>query len=40
MKLNVDSELKARVDGEANPLVFEPNVDWTGFAEANIIRAY
>jgi hypothetical protein len=41
MHIVVDSELEYRVDDEgAEPLVFEPHVDWEAFAEPNIIHAY
>jgi hypothetical protein len=41
IRLEVDSELKTRViEGDPRPLVFEPHVDWSTFAEANIIDGY
>jgi len=37
----VDSELKAEVrEKEAEPLLFEPDVDWKTFKGANIISDY
>ena len=42
MRIELDSELKYRVadDEGAEPLVFSPHVNWTGFTEPNIIDAY
>ena len=41
MQLTVDSNLRYQVHNEtAQPLVFEPNVDWATFTEPNIIRAF
>jgi hypothetical protein len=39
--LTIDSDLSYRIDDEsAQPLVFEPEVDWGSFEEPNIIKAY
>lgn len=39
--LTVDSDLKCNVEDEgAEPLVFEPEVDWEALREPNIIRVY
>ena len=41
LRLSVDSELRWRVlEGGSEPLVFEPDVDWSSFDEANILDAY
>ena len=41
MSISVDSELRYRVhDENAEPLIFEPQVDWATFSEPNIIHAY
>jgi len=41
MHLTVDSDLKCNVEDEgAQPLVFEPEVDWEALREPNIIRVY
>jgi hypothetical protein len=41
MRLTVGSDLKWRVEERsAKPLLFEPEIDWTAFAEPNIIHAY
>ena len=41
MTLSVDSELQFRVtERDAQPLVFEPRVDWSTFREPNIINHY
>ncbi len=41
MRITVDSELWYSVpDDAADPLVFEPHVDWETFHEPNIIHAY
>jgi hypothetical protein len=41
MQIEVDSELRYRVkDEEAEPLVFQPLIDWQTFTEPNIIDAY
>lgn len=41
MTLSVDSELQFRVaERDAQPLVFEPRVDWSTFREPNIIKHY
>ena len=41
IRLLVDSALKYHVEeGGANLLVFEPNIDWSTFAEPTIINAY
>jgi hypothetical protein len=41
MQLTLDSDLQvlAREPG-ADPLVFEPHVDWESFTQPNIIDAY
>lgn len=39
--MTVDSELKHHVDEEgAEPLVFEPQMNWKTFTEPTIIDAY
>jgi hypothetical protein len=41
IQIEVDSELQYRVkDEEAEPLVFEPLIDWQTFTEPNIIDAF
>jgi hypothetical protein len=41
LHITVDSELRHHVDQEgAQPLVFEPHINWQTFAEPNIINAY
>lgn len=41
MRITIDSALRYRIDDEtANPLVFEPEVDWQRFGETNIISTY
>jgi Zn ribbon nucleic-acid-binding protein len=41
MHIQIDSELKYRVrEPEAQPLIFEPSVDWATFDQANIIDGY
>ena len=41
MQISIASDLTYRVDAEsAEPLVFEPEVDWRTFGEPNIIHAY
>jgi hypothetical protein len=41
MHIVVDGELGYRVEDEgAEPLVFEPHIDWETFAEPNILHAY
>lgn len=41
IELVVDSELNYRVEkGGPSPLVFEPDVDWTGFKDPTIIEGY
>ena len=41
IRLTVDSDLKFNVDdARAQPLVFEPEVDWSSFSGPNIIKAY
>jgi hypothetical protein len=41
MQIELDSELQYRVKDEgAEPLVFEPLIDWQTFAEPNIIDAF
>jgi hypothetical protein len=36
----VDSELRYSVEEDAEPLVFEPHINWETFTEPNIIHAY
>jgi hypothetical protein len=39
--IKIDSDLRYSVEEElANPLVFEPEVDWQDFTEPNIINTY
>jgi len=41
MELVVDSELNYRIDkGGPNPLVFEPDIDWSEFKDPTIIDGY
>ena len=41
MRLTVDSEMKTLAhDHGADPLLFEPHVDWANFSEPNIIDAF
>jgi hypothetical protein len=41
MELVVDSELNCRiVQGGPRPLVFEPEIDWSGFKDPTIIDGY
>jgi hypothetical protein len=41
MRIEIDSELKCRVVEEgAEPLMFEPSINWATFQEPNIIHAY
>jgi hypothetical protein len=41
MRFEVDSGLNHRVlDGDDEPLVFEPDVNWADFSEPNIIDGY
>jgi hypothetical protein len=41
MHIDIDSDLEYRVrEKDAQPLMFEPHVDWETFAEPNIIHAY
>ena len=41
MRIEIESELRFRViEGGSEPLVFEPDVDWSTFAESSIINAY
>ena len=41
MVIVVDSELNHRVEsGGANPLVFEPEIDWSTFPDPTIIDGY
>jgi hypothetical protein len=41
LRLVVDSDLEFRVETEgAEPMVFEPQVDWSTFTEPSIIHAY
>jgi hypothetical protein len=37
----VDSELRwGAVNREAGPLIFEPDIDWSGFTKSSIIDDY
>jgi len=39
--MTIDSDLRYRVDqASAEPLVFQPLIDWTTFTEPNIIHAF
>jgi len=41
MRIAVDERLNFRVlEGGREPLVFEPDVDWSSLAESSIINAY
>jgi hypothetical protein len=41
MRFAIDHELNHRVlEGGSQPLVFEPDVDWDSFSDANIIDGY
>ena len=41
MHIEIDSELRFRVGEEgAEPLLFEPHINWLTFEEPNIIHAY
>jgi hypothetical protein len=41
MQIEIDSDLKFRVEEEgAEPLVFEPHINWETFIEPNIINAF
>jgi len=42
MRIRVDSELRYEViePAGAQPMLFEPHVDWSTFTEPNIIRRY
>lgn len=41
MRITVGSDMQFSVhDEDASPLVFMPHVDWSTFAEPNIIDAY
>jgi len=41
MELVVDSELNYRIEqGGQNPLVFEPEIDWSEFKDPTIIDGY
>jgi hypothetical protein len=41
IELVVDSELSYRIaKGGPEPLVFEPEIDWTTFKDPNIIHGY
>ncbi len=41
IRLSVDSGLGFRVlDGDSQPLVFEPDVQWVDFTDPNIIDGY
>lgn len=41
LHLDLDGELRVAVkERDANPLVFEPDVDWARFSGTNIIHDY
>jgi len=41
LHLEVDHELNATVrEADADPLVFEPEIDWSRFREPNILDGY
>lgn len=41
MRIGLDSAMQFNIEGsDAEPLVFEPDVDWRTFTEANILDAY
>lgn len=41
LRMSIDSDLRHRVLSEgAEPLVFEPHIDWQRFTAANIIHDY
>jgi hypothetical protein len=41
MRLVVGSDLRHQISGgSTRPLVFEPEIDWSKFAEPNITHAY
>ena len=41
MRITLESNLKYHISkGGANPLLFEPEIDWAEFTEPNIIHAY
>jgi hypothetical protein len=41
LHISVDSELNSKVrETDADPLLFEPDVDWKTFKGANIIHDY
>ncbi|GIK41142.1 MAG: hypothetical protein BroJett011_49750 [Chloroflexota bacterium] len=41
LQIVMDSELRFRItEPEAEPLVFEPQINWETFTEPNIIHAY
>jgi hypothetical protein len=40
LHITVDSELRYSVEEDAEPLVFEPHINWETFTEPNIIHAY
>ncbi len=41
IQITVDSEMHYQVHTRgAKPLIFEPDIDWEGFTEPNILHAY
>jgi hypothetical protein len=41
LQITLDSEMSFRVQTEgAEPLIFEPQINWPEFTEPNIINAY
>ncbi len=41
IQIAVDGDMRYRVQTpDAEPLIFEPDLDWATFAEPNIIHAY
>jgi len=41
IELSVDSELRwGAAESQAGPLIFEPNIDWSGFGKSSIIDDY
>ena len=41
MELSIDNELSCRiVKGGPNPLIFEPEIDWSEFTDPTIIDGY
>ncbi|HET7824215.1 MAG TPA: hypothetical protein VFK90_02735 [Anaeromyxobacter sp.] len=41
IRIDVDQELRWKASGaDLRPLIFEPSVDWSRFAEPSILHAY